>query len=98
MVKHCIGRIPEVTQSLWWVHEYVLQDENTIVRRGNSLVICDAHISNGYIIQTYNVQLSYVEIYLLLTRVCDVCMTVMYSVDWTMMETCMSSMIREGKS
>ena len=59
VAKHYIGRIPEVTQSLWWVHEYVLQDENTIVRE-----ICDAHISNGYEIQTYNVQLRYNEIYL----------------------------------
>ena len=58
-------RIREVTRRSWAndahnrVHKYVLQDENTIVREN-----CDAHISNGYEIQTYNVQLRYNEIYL----------------------------------
>ena len=38
------------------------------------------------------------EIYLSLAIMCDICRTLIYSVGCTVMGTCMSSMIRQGKN
>ena len=62
MTGYNIGRIHVVTVRVKCsgahidTNAYILQDENTICTEA---IVCDVYISNGYKIQTYNVQLSY---------------------------------------
>ena len=63
VAKYCIGRIRKVTHVHGWRSAYIGVCVSTYctlgwkynLYGGNSLVICDAYISNGYKIQTYNV-------------------------------------------